>query len=598
MAKGFDQLKLSTEDIRKLMLKKSRPIGIGAGPIDNVLTEDTSPEQVARAFLIDLGLNEIAPKIRSLGAESYTGTRTGAAPSEAQLVKSDERMEEITKTKVVSFEQVKDETPIFGSRVVVEIDAQSTVVSASVDVAAVDDFDTDPAISNLKAQQILAEFLSVDDPQQLPEPVKTILPHPNENGALHLAWYFQHVLFSPPATEEDSGEDEDGDQGGCCAFGLSLEPDFDYFIDAHTSELIYFYPNSAHIDIPTRCRGQDEDGQYQSFFGRLDGPDFRMENPFEDVRTLDLGLQPFETTTLPVDAIGNATSDWQNSNPAAVSAHVNATRVLDFLFRILRRDSIDGNGMVLENIVNCSSNRAVNPPEWINAVWYQDKMWYGQQAQAGGGFISLSRFLDVIAHEMFHGVTQNTANLVYAGQSGALNESISDIFGVIIRNWHLAPVPGDVSTWSWDIGSGLGAGGGPLRSMSNPSSVGKWRRPNPAGSGFQIINGYPKHMSQYVTLPVTQTYDWGGVHWYSNIHNLAAHNVLTSRRQDNSLVFSPEEVAILFYLVLTRLTRLSDFDDARSELIVVSDTLNGGNQTRRTETHAAITQAYDAVGIV
>jgi Zn-dependent metalloprotease len=322
-----------------------------------------------------------------------------------------------------------------------------------------------------------------------------------------------------------------------------------------------------------------------------------MENPFEDIRTLDLNLQPIETTALPVQAIENSTSDWKNTNPAAVSAHVNATRVLDFLFRILRRNSIDDNGMVVENVVNCTSNQAPSPPEWLNAVWWQGRMWYGQQAQPGGSLSSLSRFLDVIAHELFHGITEHTAELVYESQSGALNESMSDIFGIIIRNWHLAPAPGDVSTWSWEIGPGLGSGGNPLRSMDNPSSVGRWRRPDPAG-GSQIVEGYPDHMDQYAILPVTQFYDWGGVHWFSSIHNFAAHKVLVSRRADNSVIFSPEEVAILYYLVLTRLTRLSDFHDARTELIVVSDTLYSGDNARMTEAREAINQAYDAVGIV
>jgi bacillolysin len=479
------------------------------------------------------------------------------------------------------------------------MDSQLEVISASMDVVSVDGVNTQETTSAAEARAILSEMLEAQEPGQVPEPVKTIFPHPEEDGALHLAWHFKNVPLYPHQAggEIEAGDDDDLDHGVCCGSSPLLEADFDYFIDAQNGELIYLFPNSAHIDIPSRCQGEDEDGLNQIFFGRMDGSDFIMENPFEDVRTMDLQMQPIETTAVPTDAISNGTNDWQNTNPAAVSAHVNATRVLDFLFRILRRDSIDDDGMELINIVNCASNDSSNPPEWINAMWYQNMMWYGQQ-RTGGGFRSLSSYLDIIAHELFHGVTSHTADLVYSGQPGALNESFSDIFGIIISNWHLAAAPGDVNTWTWDIGTGLGSGGNPMRNMADPSSVGRWRRPNPAGGGSQIVNGYPDHMNQYVALPLTQFYDWGGVHWFSNIHNFAAHKVLTSQRTDNSHVFSPEEVAILYYLVLTRLTRLSDFGDARTELLVVSDTIYAGNTTRSLEANAAITQAYDDVGIV
>ena len=68
-----------------------------------------------------------------------------------------------------------------------------------------------------------------------------------------------------------------------------------------------------------------------------------------------------------------------------------------------------------------------------------NRMWYGQKLE-NGKFSSYSRYLDVIAHELTHGVTQYTSNLVYQGQSGALNESFSDIFGVIITQRSLVQI--------------------------------------------------------------------------------------------------------------------------------------------------------------
>src|SRR4029077_20674676 len=119
------------------------------------------------------------------------------------------------------------------------------------------------------------------------------------------------------------------------------------------------------------------------------------------------------------------------------------------------------------------------------------KMWYGQDAGPDGKLRSFSRFLDVIAHELTHGVTEHTSNLIYKDQSGALNESFSDILGIIIANWDPTNPDRDVSTWTWQLGVGLGDKGGPLRDLSNPKATGD-----------------PDHMKDF--LKTRQ--DSGGVH--------------------------------------------------------------------------------------
>lgn len=102
------------------------------------------------------------------------------------------------------------------------------------------------------------------------------------------------------------------------------------------------------------------------------------------------------------------------------------------------RDGIDDRGMELISHVNCTMAAYETPLEWRNAQWWQKKMWYGQVKDAKGVLKSFSKYLDIIAHELTHGVTETTAGLVYCNQSGALNESFSDIFGILIRNWDWA----------------------------------------------------------------------------------------------------------------------------------------------------------------
>jgi Zn-dependent metalloprotease len=164
----------------------------------------------------------------------------------------------------------------------------------------------------------------------------------------------------------------------------------------------------------------------------------------------------------------------------------------------------------------------------------------------------MSVALDVVGHEMFHGVTDMTSRLEYAKQSGALNESYSDIFGVIIAN-HPNPDP---TTWEWRLGLHLEANGDPFRSMSKPS-----------------LYGQPEDMKHYVTSPNTYNGDYGGVHTNSGIHNKVAYKILVAKK-GGALVFKPEEVAAFFYIALTqRLSRTSQFSDSRTAVIDSARTL-------------------------
>ncbi len=189
---------------------------------------------------------------------------------------------------------------------------------------------------------------------------------------------------------------------------------------------------------------------------------------------------------------------------------------------------------------------------------------------------SFSRFLDVIAHELTHGVTEYTSSLVYQDQSGALNESFSDIFGVIIKNWYLVGPDSDVGSWNWEIGSGLGNGGLPLRDLSNPTRTGD-----------------PDHMDQYLVT----TQDSGGVHTNSGIPNKAAYNLLTATDDQGQRVFPARDVAILYYLTLSRLNPLATFQKTLQVLLDVAETLYAGDPAERDAKRAHIRQAYEKVGI-
>lgn len=167
---------------------------------------------------------------------------------------------------------------------------------------------------------------------------------------------------------------------------------------------------------------------------------------------------------------------------------------------VYSRDSIDGAGLQLAGTVHFGKG-------YDNAFWNGERMVFGD----GDGEI-FGRFtasLEVIGHELTHGVTERTAALVYQGQPGALNEHISDVFGVLVKQHQLGQ---SADAADWLIGAELllpGVEGVAIRSMIAPGTA--YDDPR-LGKDPQ-----PDHMDRFVTT----TDDNGGVHINSGIPNRA-----------------------------------------------------------------------------
>ena len=164
------------------------------------------------------------------------------------------------------------------------------------------------------------------------------------------------------------------------------------------------------------------------------------------------------------------------------------------------RDSLDGKGMPLLATVHYGI-------DYDNAFWDGTQMVFGD----GDGVIfeRFTRSLDVIGHELAHGVTEHTAGLLYQGQSGALNESLSDVFGVLVRQYSLGQTAAEAD---WLIGADLlapGVQGRALRDMLHPGTA--YDDPR-LGTDPQ-----PADMDHFVVT----TDDHGGVHINSGIPNRA-----------------------------------------------------------------------------
>lgn len=250
---------------------------------------------------------------------------------------------------------------------------------------------------------------------------------------------------------------------------------------------------------------------------------------------------------------------------AAVDAHVNAGKVYDYYKKTFNRDSFDDKGAKLISSVHVGES-------WNNAAWNGVQMMYGDGD--GTTFIPLSAGLDVIGHELTHAVTEHAANLVYQNESGALNESISDIMGVMVEKK------------SWDIGADIytpDKPGDALRSLKDPASI-----PNP----LKPSEGYPDHYSKRYT----GTADNGGVHINSSINNKAAYLVSDGGEHYGVKVtgVGREATEKIYYRALTKyLTANSDFKMMRQAALQSAEDLYGENS----KAVQAVAKAYDAVGV-
>jgi Zn-dependent metalloprotease len=174
---------------------------------------------------------------------------------------------------------------------------------------------------------------------------------------------------------------------------------------------------------------------------------------------------------------------------AAVDAHGNGGLVFDYLAATFHRSGLDGRGTAIHLVAHVGDRMA-------NAFWDGHRVMIGDGD--GESMMPLSAGLDIVAHELFHGVTESESRLVYEGQSGALNESLSDVFGCLVEL--------ERGDGNWTIGEAVARPA--LRDLEHPE-----RMKDPA------------HMRDYVNLPNTPDYDMGGVHVNSTIPSHAAYLV-------------------------------------------------------------------------
>lgn len=263
-------------------------------------------------------------------------------------------------------------------------------------------------------------------------------------------------------------------------------------------------------------------------------------------------------------------NNWMNANAQldeyATDAHWGAEMTYDYFLSQHNRNSINNNGFALRSYVHYDNSYA-------NAFWDGQRMTYGD---GNGGTFSPLTAIDVTGHEIAHGLTEFTANLIYQNESGALNESFSDVFGAAIE--HFARP----NQWSWTIGEDMTASGNGIRNMSNPTLFGD-------PDTYLGPDWY------------TGAGDNGGVHINSGVQNFWFYLLVTGGNGTNAIGnnYSVPSIGwvkageVAFRNLTVYLTASSDYNDARFFGIQSAIDLYGPC----TPEVDAVTSAWYAVGV-
>src|SRR5262245_55821810 len=199
--------------------------------------------------------------------------------------------------------------------------------------------------------------------------------------------------------------------------------------------------------------------------------------------------------------------DSKTKDPAANEAYDYAGATYDFYRKLFNRNSLDDHGMTLVSSVHLG--RGYN-----NAFWNGEQMAYGD----GDGvvFIRFTRSLDVVGHELSHGVVTHTSNLEYRNESGALNEHFADVFGSLVKQWKKKQTAAKAD---WLIGPDIMGPGTKARALRTFKDEKAYINDSLLGTDPQPKRLKDKYMG---------TSDSGGVHINSGIPNHAFFLVATA----------------------------------------------------------------------
>jgi bacillolysin len=468
------------------------------------------------------------------------------------------------------FDQYFRGVRVYGADIARQRDAAGLTVSIFGTVYEQIAVDTQPALSQADAKRRIEELggATLGESRQ-PE----LLILPLEAGGFALTWY-ERVL-SPAA-------------------GTLMA----YFIDADTGALVL-----ARSDLKTQAavgHGTGVLGDDKKVSARPDNNRYVARDALRPPEILTFDMKG--NTNRVLDFLNGRTSlgtadlatDDDNvwTDGAAVDAHVYAGFTYDYYFKRFGRRGLNNNNIRLVSLVHPVRRDDVTTASsfilglfYLNAAYFGNGvMVYGEglppNLRAGGrSWDYVSGALDIVAHELTHGVTEFSSDLIYQNESGALNEAFSDMMGAAAEFFFQERGAGSLRA-DWLVGEDVIRPGG-LRNMANPASY-----------------GHPDHYS----VRFTGLGDNGGVHINSGIPNLVFYLAIeggphprTGAPVQGVGFANREQIEKVFYRAFTQLMPAdTNFSQARAITLQAARDLYGANSAVET----AVAQAWTAVGVL
>jgi len=457
---------------------------------------------------------------------------------------------------------------IYGADVARQTDEKGLTVSIFGDVYEGVSISTTPSLSTDRVRELIAARTGVDLPA---DRAPRLMVLPRENGTFTL------VYTARVATPED----------------ITL-----YFIDAQTGAVVDQRSDAkrqtSSVGIGIGVLGERKKVSSSSQGGTYVGSD-RLRPPV--IETYDMKgnlnrlLNILNGFTAPAqsDFASDSDNDW--SDGANVDAHVYAGYTYDYYFKRFGRRGLDNANIRIRSFTHpvnrqdaITASPAVLGTFYLNAFYAGDGiMVYGEGLPPNFTFDGqrwnfLAGSLDVVAHELTHGVTDYSSDLIYANESGALNEAFSDIIGTSAVFFFQQPGSG-AGTADYVVGNDVVTPGG-IRSLADPRSL-----------------GYPDNYG----IRFTGFEDNGGVHINSGIASHAFYLTIeggTNRTSGLSVqgvgAANREQVEKVFYRAFTQLLPSNArFTTARAATLQAAQDLYPGNNAIAN----ALTQAWTAVGV-
>jgi len=449
--------------------------------------------------------------------------------------------------------------PVFGSELVRQMDGRS-IVSLSGRLYDNITIDVTPQISSERAEEVAIEAVG-NGANVRRQAVLGILPVQGESYKL--------------------------------AYRMQVRSDWDVrevAVDALTGDIIYSRSLLERTNIIGKGTGVLGDTRKMSVNSTASG--YEAVDGMRPAKTFTLDfrgsvsrLNSFLSSGLLFNSDIATDSDDVWTDPAVVDAHAYQGFVYDYYYKVQGRNGIDDHNLEIDGITHpLDRSQAFRQPStfvdmYINNAFFccDGLMMYGDGD--GRNFTYFAGALDVVGHEMSHGVTQYSANLTYQDEPGALNEAFSDIMGASIEFYE----PSHAAKANWLIGEDITlTAPGYIRSLNNPIAIGD-----------------PDHYSLERFIG-TDT-DNGGVHFNMTIATHAFYLAVVGGRNRVSQINvtgvgigNIQRMEKVFYRAFVFLmTANSKFTDARAATLQAATDLYGASSNERVQVQAA----WNAVGV-